>query len=310
MTGQGDGARHAETAPASPAIAVSTWSLHRALGLRYLNSPANDVADAFEDAYGPAKVDLLDLPAALRKNGIDRIEIVHVHMRSRDPAYLAEVKASLAQSGVRLQTLLIDAGDIADPVNRERDISWIGAWIDAAAALGADQARVSGGRQKPTRAALDLAVDGLRRLSRRGAEDGVRVVTENWQELTAGPEAVHYLLDGVNGDIGLIADFANWKGATKYDDLASIMPRATSTHAAASFPAPGVMDRDDYARCLDIAAEAGLDGPHTLIYSGPGDDEWAGLRIERDFVRERLTTNRTEQPAARSRAAFATAGRS
>jgi len=274
---------------AEPMIAISSWSLHRALGVKYLNSPANDVADAFEEAWGPAKVDLLDLPAAFRENGIDRMEIVHFHMRSRDPAYLAELKASLKDSGVRLQTLLIDAGDIADPATRERDIAWIGAWIDAAAALGADQARVTGGRQARTREALDLAVDGLRRLSARGREQGVRIITENWQELTATPEAIHALLDGVGDDLGLIADFGNFNEATKYEDLASVMPRATETHAKASFRAPGVLDTDDYGRCLDIAAQAGLaDGPHTLIYSSEDADEWAGLKIERDFVLERL----------------------
>ena len=25
-------------------------------------------------------------------------------------------------------------------------------------------------------------------------------------------------------------------------------------------------------------------GPHTLIYDGPGDDEWEGLAIEREVV--------------------------
>ena len=271
-----------------PIIAISTWSLHRALGITYTNSPANDVPDEFKETYGAAKVDLLDLPAAFRDNGIDRMEIVHFHMRSRDPAYLAELKSTLAEAGVRLQTLLIDSGDVADPVNRERDIAWIAKWIDTAAALGADQARVSGGRQKATRESLDLAVDGLRRLTRHGREQGVQVITENWQELTSAPHAVHYLLDGVGGDIGLIADFANWKGAGKYDDLASIMPRATCTHATAWFPERGVMDREDYGRCLDLAIEAGLRGPHTLIYSSPDDDEWAALRTQRDFVRERF----------------------
>ncbi len=272
----------------APKIAVSSWSLHRALGITYINSPANDVPGEFKETYGPAKVDLLDLPAQCRENGIDRMEIVHFHMRSRDPAYLNEIKASFADAGVRLQTLLIDSGDIADPANRERDIAWIGEWIDAAAALGADQARVSGGRQQPTRDALDLAVDGLRRLVKRGREHGLKIITENWQELTAKPDAVHYLLDGVGDGLGLIADFANMKGPTKYDDLASIMPRATVTHAGAAFPRKGVMDEEDYGRCLDLAIDAGLTGPHTLIYNSADDDEWAALRQQRDFVRERL----------------------
>jgi sugar phosphate isomerase/epimerase len=282
-------------------LAVSTWSLHRTLGLTYTNSPANDVFGESRETYGPGKVDLLDLPKACRDNGIDRLEIVHFQMRGRDRSYLAEVKAAAADAGVRIQTLLIDNGDVADAANRERDIAWIARWIDAAAELGADQARISGGRQKPSPETLDLAVDGLRRLVRYGQEQGIPIITENWQELTAAPDAVHYLLDGVGEDLGLIADFANWKGPTKYADLASIMPRATETHATAWFPEKGRMDRDDYARCLDLAIDAGLSGPHVLIYSSPDDDEWAALREQRDFVRERFAARSGALAEAQSR---------
>ena len=68
-----------------------------------------------------------------------------------------------------LQTLLIDDGDITDPVNRRRDIAWIGRWIDVAASLGAERARVIAGKQKPSPEVLDVAVAGLAELGRRGA---------------------------------------------------------------------------------------------------------------------------------------------
>ena len=44
------------------------------------------------------------------------------------------------------------------------------------------------------------------------------------------------------------------------------------------------MDCIDYGLCLRAAAEAGYEGPHTLIYEGDGD-EWGGLERERDFLR-------------------------
>jgi hypothetical protein len=70
------------------------------------------------------------------------------------------------------------------------------------------------------------------------------------------------------------------------------MPRAEDTHAKCSFSAklnmPGAMDRDDYGRCIRIAEEAGYDGPYTLIYDGPDDDEWAGIAAEAEFVRSQV----------------------
>ncbi len=44
------------------------------------------------------------------------------------------------------------------------------------------------------------------------------------------------------------------------------------------------MEREDYVQCLELARAAGFSGPYTLIYDGPHDDEWAGLRLERDVV--------------------------
>ena len=52
----------------------------------------------------------------------------------------------------------------------------------------------------------------------------------------------------------------------------------------AHFAAPREMDKEDYVQCLELAQEAGFAGPHTLIYDGPGDDEWEGLALEREVV--------------------------
>jgi sugar phosphate isomerase/epimerase len=218
--------------------------------------------------------------------GIDGLHICHFHLASRDPAYLQEMRATLSDAGVVLETLLIDDGDITHPSDRQRDIDWVGRWIGAAAALGAKRARVVAGKQKPSPETLDLAVQGLGELARRGKAEGVRIITENWLDLLAGPREVTHVLDRLDGEVGLLADFGNWKGPGKYGDLASILGRAEDTHAKAHFPRVGEMDRDDFGRCLTVAAEAGYEGPYTLIYEGPDADEWEAIAMERDFVRD------------------------
>src|SRR5262249_52879418 len=125
----------------------------------------------------------------------------------------------------------------------------------------------------------------LRALARRGKDEGVRIITENWHDLLAGPSEVAAVLDRLDGEVGLLADFGNWKGARKYADLAAIFDRAEDTHAKAHFPKVGVMDSADFGRCLRIAADAGYTGPLTLIYEGPDADEWEAVAMERDFVR-------------------------
>ncbi|MCX5520963.1 TIM barrel protein [Kaistia defluvii] len=272
------------SAEKSPALAVSSWSLHRALGLTYPNRPDHDVPLAPEPTFGPGHLALLDLPAAVAALDIHRIELCSFHLPSRDADYAAAFRAALEKAGVVLQTLLIEYGDITHPVTRERDLAWIESWIDTAARFGAEQARVIAGRAEPTRDALDLSVAGLTRLGHYGEARGVRIVTENWYELLPGPRELRYLFDRLDETVTLNGDFGNWSGPTKYADLEAIFDLATCCHAKADF-SNGVLHAEDFRRCLAAADAAGFRGPYTLIYDGPDEDEFANLRVERDFIR-------------------------
>ena len=263
-------------------LAVSTWSLHRTLGrLPNYGPEANGTVPTRPIA--PGALSLLDLPARLAAFGLHKVEICHFHLPSREPAYLHQLRDALARANVTLWQLLIDAGDITHPTQAEEEIAWIEGWLDVAGMLGATRARVSGGRAEPSRAALTLSHAGLERLADYAAQRGVRLMTENWQTLLSKPEYVLTVLDGLD-HIGLLADFGNWSGPTKYDDLAQILPRAESTHAKAHFSAPGVLDREDYTKCLDLCQHINFTGPYSLIYDGPDNDEWQGLQLERAVI--------------------------
>ena len=264
-------------------IAVSTWSLHRLLGTTYPHDLTTTAIGAGEDTYGEGSESLLGLPSVLANHGYHRVEIVSFHMRSRDSIYLAELKDQLARAEVTLQTLLIDAGDITHPEHGARDEAWIAGWLEVANELGAENARIIAGKQKPTPETLDRSVGALKRLADRNSGSSVRLVTENWFDLLSSPAMVHEVLDRLEGRIGLLGDFGNWGGDTKYEDLASIFSRAELCHAKASF-AHGQLDEADYGACVGAAEEAGYKGPYTLIFDADQPHEWAGLALERDFI--------------------------
>lgn len=268
-------------------IAVSTWSLHRLLGATYPHDLSTDAVSEGEDTYGEGEESLLGLPSVLANHGYQRLEIVSFHLRSRDPVYLGELRDQLKVSGVALQTLLIDAGDMTDPLVGERDTRWIAGWIDVANALGAENARVIAGKQPTSTEALERSVLAFRELLAANAGSPMRIVTENWFDLLSTPEAVHVLLDQLDGEVGLLADFGNWTGPDKYEGLRSIFPRASLCHAKASF-VDGQMDEADYGLCVAAAEEAGYTGPYTLIFDAPHPHEWAGLAEERDFILSRI----------------------
>ena len=268
-------------------IAVSTWSLHRHLGTTYPHDLDTTAIGPAAPTYGEGTESLLDLPSALANRGYRRMELVSFHLPSRDPVYLGELRDQLQATGVTLQTLLIDDGDITHPVHGARDTAWIASWIEIANELGAQNARIIAGKQKPTRESLARAVAALRSLADGNAGAPVRLVTENWFDLLPSPAEVNELLDRLAGRIGLLADFGNWRGKGKYAALGAIFGRAELCHAKAAF-IDGDLDAEDYGRCLDAAEAAGYTGPYTLIFDSDLPGEWDGLATERDFIAARI----------------------
>lgn len=273
-------------APRGPRLSVSTWSLHRALGRPAFYGPDTDHIPL--ETHGRGTLTLLEVPARIRAFGISTLEICHFHLPRRDPGYLTEVRGALEASGIELWSLLIDAGDVTDALHGARDAAWIREWLAVAATLGARRARVIAGKAMPSQEALARSRDALATLAIEAVARNLRLMTENWFPLLSRPDTVLNLLDSLDGQVGLCLDFGNWNGATKYDDLAAIAPRAESCHAKAHFDATGAMAVDDYVRCFDLTRAATFSGPYTLIYDGPDDDEWAGLERERAIARPYL----------------------
>ena len=238
--------------------------------------------------HGAGEISLLELPTRVAEFGINTLELCHFHIPSLDRGYLNELRGALDAAHVDLFSVLIDHGDITHPEYADRDLVWIGEWIETAGVLGASCARAIAGKAAPSSETLEMSRNGLQKLAERADVNGVRLMTENWFSILSTPENVLTLLDRLEGKVGFCLDFGNWTGDTKYADLEAIASRADSCHTKAHFLAPGEMDKDDYIRCLDLTQDAGFSGPHTLIYDGPGDDEWEGLTIEREVVQSYL----------------------
>jgi sugar phosphate isomerase/epimerase len=274
-----------------PRTSISTWSLHRGLGSIYRAAADDPARLEPDDRYGPGEWPLLEAPGQLAERGIGSMEICHFHFPSIDAGYIAELRRALEFAGVELFSVLIDAGDITHPeaARREADLDWIRGWINVAARCGAKNVRVIAGDARPDAEgrAVRLSAAGLRQLSAHARERGVRVMTENWHALTMEPPSVLALLDRLEGEVGLCADFGNYRGPNKYENLAAILPRANSIHAKAHFPEADRMDRADFVRCLDLSREAGFSGPYTMIFDGPGD-EWTSLAMIQEEIRPYL----------------------
>jgi sugar phosphate isomerase/epimerase len=264
-------------------IAVSSWSLHRLLGVTFPHDLETRGIGAREETFGAPSAALTDLPALCKTHQITRLEICSFHLPSRDSGYLGELRDALASAGVTLQTLLIEAGDLSDAATSQRDATWISRWVETATELGAENARIIAGKQKASPETLDRAAEGLLAIARDHGGTPTRLVTENWFDLLSRPEDVNYLLDRTEGQIGLNGDFGNWTGASKYNDLGLIFGRASLCHAKARFYDSRI-DAEDYLACIDVAEGAGYVGPYTLIFDAETPSEWEGIATERNCV--------------------------
>jgi hypothetical protein len=259
-----------------PRLSISTWSLHRNLGAMY--KPASDGSGLVPHNPTPGSLSLLEVPAAIASRGIGTLEICHFHFPRTDDAYIQELKAAIKVAGVELFSILIDTGDITakDNATREREVQSIKEWLVIAGQCGASHARVIAGDAEASPEAIQLSADNLRSLSEFAGDHGVKVITENFRPLTRRAATVLEILDRCEGKIGLCADFGNFSGPTKYDDLAAILPFATSAHAKAHYGEPGKMEREDFIRCMDLSRDAKFGGPYSLIFDGAGD-EWQSI---------------------------------
>ena len=223
---------------------------------------------------------LLEFLPEIAARGYATLQICHFHLESRDPAYLDTLRGAMALSGITLEMLLIDDGDLTAP-DIDRQLAWYDDWLVAAETLGARRARIGAGRSGPNHERLQSSGTYLAELAAR--HPGVRVVMENWLEMTPDAEAVLTVLDAAGEQIGLLIDLGNWRGAGKYAELQKIAGRAESCHAKCSFNGTEP-DEDDFRKTLTILKDVGFAGPLALIYDGSNPDEWAGLDREWQIV--------------------------
>ena len=273
--------------------ALSTWSIHNALGPMYRESENGGL---IADSSIAGELDLLSVPARMAAAEIQTLEICHFHFPSTDDAYLEDLRSTMGQSKIELYSILVDAGNIVDPdaEARERDMTWIRSWIDVAGRCGATHARIIAGEAKVDHGgepedhpAVKLSARNLVALADYGQSRGVQVITENFRSLASRPEPLLAVLSLCEGRVGLCADFGNYPLPGRKENLSAILPHATSVHAKPEFGDNGQMDRTEFEGNLDLAREHGFDGPFSLIYEGDGD-EWHGVARIRDVVQKHI----------------------
>lgn len=254
-------------------IAISTWSLHP-----YFKSTHRTVPGTPPQASGDLK--LTDFFALIRdRYGVTNYEVVNVHFDSRDPAYLAEVRAALAKVNGKIYNMPCDIahtnlGD-EDDAARATSVAAVKQWIDVAVVMGSPSIRCNTGRSRQDANNLAPAVRSYKELAAYGAERKIRVTIENHEGISTDMVRLKALLDAVNDpNLGTCPDFGNTfkTEEARHAGLTMMFPYAKICHAKSlKFNEKGEHISFDFPACVALAEKLGYQGVYSIEFEGDGD---------------------------------------
>jgi L-ribulose-5-phosphate 3-epimerase len=249
-------------------ISLAQWSWHRRL--RGQQQP---------------KMDNLDFAVNARLFGFEGVEYVNQFFmdKAEDISYLAEMKQRAEDNGVESILIMCDGeGNLGDPDSQRRTqaVENHYKWLEAAKYLGCHSIRVNAGSRGTYNEQLDLATDGLRRLSEKGAEYKLNVIVENHGGLSSNSEWLTSVIKNVGlPNCGTLPDFGNFPPeADRYKSVEMMMPYARGASGKSyDFGENGDETTIDFYRMMKIVVDSGYKGYVDVEYEGNRLSEDAGI---------------------------------
>ena len=274
-------------------ISLAEWSLHRTIQ--------------------NGDLDHLDLCKVAKNDfGLDAVEYVNSFFfdKAQDQSYLKEMKQRADDLGVKSLLIMCDnegsLGD-PDPVARTKAVENHYKWVDAAKFLGCHSIRVnaylteslygtSTGNYNTTGSyenQINLAADGLRRLTEFGDTIGINTIVENHGGLSSNGKWLAAVMEKVDHPrVGTLPDFGNFRiqGEEWYDrykGVEELMPYAKAVSAKShDFDSQGNEINTDYYKMMKIVLDAGYNSHVGIEYEGTAHSEMEGIRLTLELLKK------------------------
>ena len=272
-------------------ISLAEWSLHRSIRSNMIDH-----------------MDFFDITK--NKFGLSAVEYVNSFFfeKAEDKIYLNEMKMRADDLGIESLLIMCDnegsLGD-PDPVARTKAVENHYKWIEAAKFLGCHSIRVNAYLTESLHGTLlgdysttgsyenqiNLAADGLRRLTEYGDTLGINTIVENHGGLSSNGQWLAAVMEKVDHPrVGTLPDFGNFRiqGEEWYDrykGVEELMPYAKAVSAKShDFDSQGNEINTDYYKMMDIVLNAGYSGYVGIEYEGSKLDEIAGIQATKDLL--------------------------
>ena len=258
-------------------ISLAEWSLHRML-------------------YS-GKLDHLDFCILAREQfDLDAVEYVNSFFfdRAEDFDYLKEMKNRANDHGVSSLLIMCDnEGDLGDPNQnaREKAVENHFKWMEAAKFLGCHSIRVNAKSEGTYEDQIQLASDGLRKLTEFGEKIGINTIVENHGGLSSNGKWLVSVMKEVDHPMcGTLPDFGNFKikdgeWYDRYTGVDELMPYAKAVSAKShSFNWKGDEINTDYKKMINIVLSAGYNGYIGIEFEGSEVDEVEGIHLTKNLM--------------------------
>ena len=260
-------------------ISLAEWSLHRALQSK--------------------KIDHLDFISLTKTEfGLDAVEYVNSFFfdKAQDQKYLNEMNTRANDHDVKSLLIMCDnEGNLGDPDKNKRNqaVENHYKWAEAAKFLGCHAIRVNARSEGLWDDQVELAADGLRKLTEFGDSIGINTIVENHGGLSSNGKWLAAVMEKVDHlRVGTLPDFGNFRiqgdeWYDRYKGMAELMPYAKAVSAKShEFDANGDETGSDFYRMMDIVLDAGYNGYVGIEYEGSVHSEMEGIRLTNELLRK------------------------
>lgn len=253
-------------------LSLAQWSLHRAIrGGKIKNE---DFARVTKEEFN-----------------ISCIEYVNQFFKDKaeNMDYLKDLKKRADDHGVKTNLIMCDGeGRLGDPDNAKRTqaVENHYKWVLAAKFLGGHSIRVNAASAGEYNEQLELAADGLSRISEFAAKHQMNVIVENHGGLSSNGGWLAAVMKKVNmKNCGTLPDFGNFHDYDRYKGVEETMPFAKAVSAKShNFDENGNETKTDYTKMMKIVLSHGYNGFVGIEYEGREKPEMEGIKLTKQLL--------------------------
>jgi sugar phosphate isomerase/epimerase len=265
--------------PVAFKISLAEWSLHRALRSKDIDHL---------DFYSIAK----------NKFDISAVEYVNTFFfdKAKDATYLKEMKTRAHDLNVKSLLIMCDSeGNLGDPDNSKRKTAVENhyKWAEAAKFLGCHSIRVNARSEGSYHEQIELAADGLRRLTEFSDSMGINTIVENHGGLSSNGKWLSAVMEKVDHPrMGTLPDFGNFRlegdeWYDRYQGVRELMLYAKAVSAKShEFDTSGNETGTDYYKMMKIVLDSGYNGYVGIEYEGTTHSEMEGIRLTLELLKK------------------------